>query len=142
MFHELSLLGFEPWDDYDRLLYEGRGRRISRPAPESSLLIAKATGEIPHGGGARIEVGSPDYQRLVRWIEMGTPYGSDDDPTLPPGHSDSPSDLPSEAPSVPPNRNPSDPTELTVVGPTFLFDKNCNKYWIHVLSVGYIWRRR
>jgi hypothetical protein len=78
----LSLLGFEPWNDYDRILREGRGRRISLTAPESSLMITKATGEIPHGGGARIEVGSPDYQRLIRWIEMGTPYGSDDDPTI------------------------------------------------------------
>jgi hypothetical protein len=78
----LSLLGFEPWNDYDRLLREGRGRRISLPAPESSLLITKATGEIPHGGGARIDVGSPDYQRLIRWIEMGTPYGSEEDPTI------------------------------------------------------------
>lgn len=78
----LSLLGFEPWNDYDRLLLEGRGRRISLPAPESSLMITKATGEIPHGGGARIEVGSPDYNRLIRWIEMGTPYGSEEDPTI------------------------------------------------------------
>lgn len=78
----LSLLGFEPWNDYDRLLREGRGRRISLPAPESSLMITKATGEIPHGGGSRIEVGSPDYNRLLRWIEMGTPYGFEDDPTV------------------------------------------------------------
>ena len=79
---QLSLLGFEPWNDYDRLLREGRGRRISLPAPESSLMITKATGEIPHGGGARIDVGSPDYERLIRWIEMGTPYGSEQDPTI------------------------------------------------------------
>ncbi len=78
----LSLLGYEPWNDYDRLLLDGRGRRISLPAPESSLMITKATGEIPHGGGSRIEVDSPDYKRLIRWIEMGTPYGLEDDPTV------------------------------------------------------------
>lgn len=78
----LSLLGFEPLKDYDRLLREGRGRRVSHPAPESSLILTKATGEIPHGGGARIELGSADYKRLLRWIEMGTPYGKDDDPTI------------------------------------------------------------
>ncbi len=79
---QLSLLGYEPWNDFDHLLREGRGRRVSLPAPEHSLLVLKATGELPHGGGARIEVGSHDYQRLVRWIGMGTPYGSEQDPTV------------------------------------------------------------
>ena len=43
-------------------------------------LLTKATGETPHGGGARIEKGSYDYRMLVRWIEQGMPYGADSDP--------------------------------------------------------------
>ena len=36
---ELSLLGFEPQDDYDRLVLEGRGRRVFPGAPEESLIL-------------------------------------------------------------------------------------------------------
>jgi hypothetical protein len=68
---KLSLLGFEPEEDYQYLVLESRGRRLMPAAPEFSLLLRKATGELPHGGGARMEKGSPDYQRLVRWMEEG-----------------------------------------------------------------------
>lgn len=78
----LSLLGYEPWNDYDYLINEGRGRRIFPAAPEHSLLLTKATGEIPHGGGARLELGSHDYQFLTRWIRQGMPFGSETDPTI------------------------------------------------------------
>ncbi len=78
----LSLLGYEPWNDYDYLINEGRGRRIFPAAPEHSLLLTKATGEIPHGGGAQLEVGSHDYEFLVRWIRQGMPFGEEDDPTI------------------------------------------------------------
>src|SRR5947209_1702870 len=63
----LSLLGFEPGEDYDHLVNESRGRRIFPAAPERSLLLLKATGEIPHGGGKRIDTDSDDYRLLVRW---------------------------------------------------------------------------
>ena len=78
----LSLLGYEPWNDYDYLINEGRGRRIFPAAPEHSLLLTKATGEIPHGGGARLDIDSHDYEFLARWIRMGMPYGSEEDPTI------------------------------------------------------------
>src|SRR5689334_5035390 len=63
---KLSLLGFEPTEDYEHLVFESRGRRLMPSAPEYSLLLRKATGELPHGGGARMERGSPEYQTLVR----------------------------------------------------------------------------
>ncbi len=69
----LSLLGYEPWNDHDWLVRESRGRRISPAAPENSLLLMKATGEIPHEGGIRLEKGSVDYQTLTRWIRQGLP---------------------------------------------------------------------
>ena len=78
----LSLLGFYPDDDYEFLVKEGRGRRLFPPAPEESLLIQKGTGELPHGGGARIQPNSHEYRLLVRWIAQGMPYGSPDDPVV------------------------------------------------------------
>ena len=46
---QLSLLGFEPAEDYEYLVKESRGRRIMLSAPEASLLLMKATGQMPHG---------------------------------------------------------------------------------------------
>src|SRR2546421_8714486 len=77
---KLSLLGFEPSEDYEHLIKEARGRRIFPAAPERSLLLLKATGELPHGGGKRLEKGSRDYELLMKWISTGTPYGHPNDP--------------------------------------------------------------
>ena len=79
---KLSLLGFEPQEDYEYLLREARGRRLFPAAPERSLLLLKATGQLPHGGGSRIEPDSFDYKTIVKWIRQGMPYGSPDDPKL------------------------------------------------------------
>ncbi len=76
----LSLLGFEPTEDYEFLLKEGRGRRLFPAAPDRSLLLMKATAEVPHGGGQRIEKDSPPYRVIHRWISQGMPYGSPNDP--------------------------------------------------------------
>jgi hypothetical protein len=78
----LSLLGFEPTEDYEHLVREARGRRLFPAAPERSLLITKGTAELPHGGGRRLEPGSDDYQLLVRWISLGMPQGRADAPTV------------------------------------------------------------
>jgi hypothetical protein len=42
----LSLLGFEPEEDYEHIVKEGRGRRVFPPAPDQSLLLLKAAGRI------------------------------------------------------------------------------------------------
>jgi hypothetical protein len=78
----LSLLGFEPQQDYSYIVKEARGRRVFPAAPEKSLLLAKATGFVPHGGGARIHTDSDEYRLLRLWIEQGMPYGQPEDPTL------------------------------------------------------------
>lgn len=78
----LSLLGFEPAEDFEYLVKEGRGRRLFPSAPDQSLLLLKASGGLPHGGGARIEADSPSYRLLRRWVEQGMPYGKDDDPQV------------------------------------------------------------
>lgn len=78
----LSLLGFEPTEDFDYLVKEARGRRLFPAAPERSLLLLKGTATLPHGGGQRLEVDSDDYRLLVRWISHGMPYGKSSDPKV------------------------------------------------------------
>jgi hypothetical protein len=70
---ELSLLGFEPLEDFEHLAREGRGRRLFPAAPEQSLLLKKASGQVPHGGGVRLAVDSYGYNLLRDWIRQGTP---------------------------------------------------------------------
>jgi len=79
---KLSLLGFYPEDDYEFLVKEARGRRLSPSHPASSLLLAKAVGRSPHGGGKRMEVGSYEYRMIRRWISQGAPYGDAADPVV------------------------------------------------------------
>ncbi|WP_047816832.1 DUF1549 and DUF1553 domain-containing protein [Rhodopirellula islandica] len=79
---QLSLLGFDSNFDYDAIARQARGRRLTIRAPESSLLVQKATAELPHGGGRKIEVGSPAYQTLTAWIRQGAPRRLEDEPTL------------------------------------------------------------
>lgn len=78
----LSLLGFEPQEDYEHLLKEARGRRLFPAAPERSLLLLKASGTVPHAGGARLAVDSPAYRAIRRWIQEGANYAGPDEPTL------------------------------------------------------------
>ena len=79
---KLSLLGFEPPEDFEHLVKEGRGRRLFPAAPDRSLLLTKPIGKVPHGGGTRLDVDSHAYRLLRRWILQGMPYGSDEDPTV------------------------------------------------------------
>ncbi|MBV6501468.1 MAG: hypothetical protein CJBNEKGG_03980 [Prosthecobacter sp.] len=79
---KLSLLGFEPQEDYEHIVKEARGRRIFPAAPEQSLLLTKGTAQLPHGGGKKLDPKSEDYQDLLRWIREGMPYGSDSDPKM------------------------------------------------------------
>lgn len=75
----LSLLGFEPTEDYEYLVREGRGRRLFPAAPDSSLLLLKSIGIVPHGGGKRMDADSDDYRTLRRWIAQAMPYGDPED---------------------------------------------------------------
>ncbi|MCA8987778.1 MAG: DUF1549 domain-containing protein, partial [Planctomycetaceae bacterium] len=79
---QLSLLGFEPAEDYENLVLEGNGRRIFPAAIEHSLILRKATGQVSHVGGVRIEAGSPNYLKIAQWIEQGMPYQQPNEPEL------------------------------------------------------------
>ena len=79
---KLSLLGFEPREDYEHLVRESRGRRLSPASPDQSLLLQKSINASPHGGGKRLNVDSHEYRILSRWISQGMPYGNDDEPQV------------------------------------------------------------
>lgn len=79
---QLSLLGFDSDFDYDAIARQARGRRLTIRAPEASLLIQKATGALPHGGGQKIAVDSAAYQTLNAWIRQGAPRRVADEPSV------------------------------------------------------------
>lgn len=79
---KLSLLGFEPTEDYEYLVKEARMRRIFPAAPDHSLLLRKGAAVVPHGGGKKLELDGYDYDLLRRWIAAGLPYGKPEDPTV------------------------------------------------------------
>ncbi len=72
---KLSLRGYDPEFDYNVLLYDLGGRRFNRSDPGHSLMLAKPTQEVPHGGGLRIEPGSKYYTTIFNWIAQGVPFG-------------------------------------------------------------------
>ena len=78
----LSLLGFDPGFDFNAIVKEARGRRLFPSDVDNSLLLRKASGTDPHGGGKRLPVGSPAYDLVKRWIAAGTPRTPADAPTL------------------------------------------------------------
>ncbi len=68
---QLSLLGFDPGFDFAALTREGRGRRLFPADPRRSLLLQKGAGQVAHGGGIRLPVGSEDFETVLRWIAEG-----------------------------------------------------------------------
>lgn len=74
---KLSVFGFDPAADYNALVKEARGRRVFVASPAGSLLVAKATNELAHGGGARTRQGSVDHVLLRQWVHQGAPWGAD-----------------------------------------------------------------
>jgi hypothetical protein len=78
----LSVLGFEPQEDYEHIVKEGKGRRVFAAAPDQSLLLLKAANIVPHGGGKRLDPGSEEFQTVVRWISEGMVYERESDPKI------------------------------------------------------------
>ena len=70
---KLSLRGYDPQFDYEALLYDLAGRRFNRADPGKSLMLAKPTQEVAHGGGLRFEKSSGYYKIIYNWIAQG--YG-------------------------------------------------------------------
>src|ERR1700721_901316 len=57
----LSLFAADPILDHERIVREAAGRRISALDPESSLLLLKATGRVPHQGGRLLDPAGTEY---------------------------------------------------------------------------------
>ena len=51
------------------------GRRFNRADPARSLMLAKPTQQVPHGGGLRFDANSRYYKTIYDWIAAGVPYG-------------------------------------------------------------------
>ncbi|MBI3823764.1 MAG: DUF1553 domain-containing protein [Planctomycetes bacterium] len=67
----LTLFGADPALDHLRVVREFGGRRLNLQDPDASLLLLKATGQIPHEGGKRLDVASAEYRLLRKWITAG-----------------------------------------------------------------------
>ena len=72
---KLSLRGYDPRFDYEALLYDLEGRRFNRADPGGSLMLAKPSQEVAHGGGRRFAKDSAYYKTIFNWIAQGIPYG-------------------------------------------------------------------
>jgi hypothetical protein len=75
----LSLRGYLPDQDYATLSREVGGRRINPLAAETSLILRKPLGLIPHEGGLRLTRGTKTHEFLHDWIAEG----AKDDPDAP-----------------------------------------------------------
>ena len=72
-FH-LCLFGYDPEGDFRHLTRDDGGRRLSALDPDASLLLRKATGQVPHAGGPRFTRrfrGVSDPPRLDRGRRPG-----------------------------------------------------------------------
>lgn len=77
---QLSVLGFEPKEDFEHIVLEARGRRLMHGDADASLLLLKGAGILPHGGGARLPKHSTGYALVRDWIRQGAKF----DPTTVP----------------------------------------------------------
>jgi hypothetical protein len=69
----LSLFGYDPDGDYQRITREQIGRRINLAIPEESLLLEKGLGIVTHTGGERWQKDSELYRTVFQWIREGAP---------------------------------------------------------------------
>ena len=67
----LSLRGFDAEFDALTLIREDLGRRTTIFSPEESLLLAKPTMRLAHGGGQRLKKTDRAYQLICDWIAQG-----------------------------------------------------------------------
>ena len=71
---KLSLRGYDPIHDHRSLTDDLEGRRFNRVAPDSSLMLLKTSGSVPHVGGVLTAGGQPYYELLRLWIAEGVKF--------------------------------------------------------------------
>ena len=79
---QLSLLAYDHDFDFHAITSEARGRRVFPANPDFSLLLRKASGQVPHGGVKRLPESDPAFGVLKRWIAAGCPRTPADAPKL------------------------------------------------------------
>ncbi|MCX6836849.1 MAG: DUF1549 domain-containing protein [Verrucomicrobia bacterium] len=78
----LSLFGYDPRADHFRLTREFVNRRVNVALPEDSLLLKKAAGTVPHGGGKKLTPDDSNFALLRDWIAAGASKGPADEAHL------------------------------------------------------------
>jgi hypothetical protein len=78
----LSLRGYDPSLDIRSLTHDSQSRRVNTLAPDESLILLKASGQIPHEGGRRFDKNSYLYAQLKSWIAEGANDDSAASPQL------------------------------------------------------------
>jgi WD40 repeat protein len=68
---KLSLRGYDPIFDVRALTDDLASRRVAVASPDNSLMLLKASGAVPHVGGALIQPGDPYYETIRSWIAGG-----------------------------------------------------------------------
>lgn len=79
---KLSIFGTDAESDFASIVHQSRGRRVMVTVPELSLIIRKATGDVPHEGGTRFEKGSRPYNTLMSWLKAGAPFENEEAPKM------------------------------------------------------------
>ncbi|GAB5402317.1 MAG: DUF1549 domain-containing protein [Aureliella sp.] len=77
----LSLFGFDPAGDYQRITREIGIRRVNLAIPEQSLIYLKGIGGVPHSGGKRMEPDGEYAATLLRWLKSGALADASTPPT-------------------------------------------------------------
>jgi hypothetical protein len=79
---KISLRNQDPQDDLIAVTRDASGRRVNLMDADHSLLLLKATTQVPHEGGLRFKRESEEYRILRGWIAQGCPDDSDKAPKL------------------------------------------------------------
>ncbi|NOY00224.1 MAG: DUF1549 domain-containing protein, partial [Verrucomicrobia bacterium] len=68
---KLSLRGYDPLYDVRSFGDDHTARRVNYASPDDSLMLMKATGAVPHEGGAVTDIHSDYYNVIREWIADG-----------------------------------------------------------------------
>jgi len=79
---KLSLRGYDSLSDHFAISRQNLSRRLNWAKPEDSLLLAKASGVMTHGGGRKLAQDHPDYAILKSWIAQGAPMSIPNEPQV------------------------------------------------------------
>ncbi|MBI3839483.1 MAG: DUF1553 domain-containing protein [Planctomycetia bacterium] len=79
---KLTLGAYDPVADYFYITRQARSRRVVLSDPGRSLVLMKPSGAVPHKGGLRFTVDSPEYRVVSQWIASGAPAPQENDPRL------------------------------------------------------------